>query len=286
MKDLQNKVAVVTGVASGIGKALAIALAKEGCHLVINDYNSEGLKQTEADLPLKSGQKVLSRAFDVSDRNAVEALAKEVESEFGAAHLVINNAGVTLSNSVEDTSYRDFEWVMNINFWGMVYGTKAFLPLLKAQPEAAVANVSSVFGLIGFPGQGAYCSSKFAIRGFTESLRTEAMQEFPHVTIHTIHPGGIDTNIVRNARWGRVISDEEKELIIQESKQNLITPTADMAAAIIRGVKRKKLRILYGYNSGKIDRIVRLFPSRYAKMLIEGLAKQASQFIKNSQKKT
>ena len=276
MKNLKGKVAVVTGVASGIGKALAEELFKEGCHLALNDYDEPGLQATVDSLSPSSDQNIFSKAFDVSDREAFYAFAGEVEAEFGQVDLVINNAGVALGKApVEELRYQDFEWVMNINFWGMVYGTKAFLPQLKKQKEAAVANVSSVFGFAGIRYQSAYCTSKFAIRGFTESLRMEAVNDFPHVTIHTIHPGGINTNIAKNSRWDHTeMSEKDREELMKMSNEQLISSPTVTAQQIIRHIKKKKERIVVGSRATSMDLITRLFPTRYTRILNNNFKKQ------------
>lgn len=271
MKNLKDKVVVITGVASGIGKSLAKAFAKENCHLALNDYDEKGLLQTVKELKAITNQKIITSVFDVAKRENFEAFAKMVEGEFGQVDVVINNAGVALGRvSVEDMEYEDIEWVMNINFWGMVYGTKSFLTLLKKQSESALVNISSVFGIAGIGHQSAYCSSKFAIRGFTESLRMEAKMEFPHVTIHTVHPGGIQTNIARNSRWVESeISKEEHEMTSEKFEKMFIT-TADAAAAkILKCVKKKKSKILIGKDGRQLDWLVRLMPEGYTGVLVK-----------------
>ncbi|MDX1496233.1 MAG: SDR family oxidoreductase, partial [Salinisphaeraceae bacterium] len=170
MKDFNNRVVVITGAGSGIGRALSQAFAQAGAKLAIADNNQANLAETEHML---GNAQVLSQTLDVANREAVYAFADQVKTEYGAADIVINNAGVTFGNTVEDSSYEDFEWLMGINFWGVVYGTKAFLPMLKAADEGVVVNISSVFGIIAFPNQAAYNASKFAVRGFTEALRHE-----------------------------------------------------------------------------------------------------------------
>ena len=276
MRSLNNKIAVVTGVASGIGRSLAQLLAREGCHLALNDYNAEGLAETVSSLQLQAKQKVIHESFDVADRNAFEAFASKVEQTFGAVHLVINNAGVALGRvSVEEVNYDDFEWLMGINFWGMVYGTKAFLPLLKKQEEGAVANVSSVFGFAGIGYQSVYCASKFAIRGFTESLRMEAVNEFPQLTVHTIHPGGINTNIAKNSRWDHSdMSEKDREELLKMSREQLISSPSVTAQQIIQHIKKKKERIVVGHRSTSMDLVTRLFPTRYTRMLNNNLNKE------------
>jgi NAD(P)-dependent dehydrogenase (short-subunit alcohol dehydrogenase family) len=194
MFELRGKVAVVTGAGSGIGRALALNLARRGCRLALADLHEANLAETARLLP----EPPLTQVLDVADREAVYAFAARVQAELGGAQLVINNAGVAVSQMIRDLEYRDFEWLMNINFWGVVHGTKAFLPQLLARRDAAVVNISSVFGLIAVPAQGAYNAAKFAVRGFTEALRHEL--EGTGVASVCVHPGGIRTSIVRNAR--------------------------------------------------------------------------------------
>ncbi len=270
MKNLKNKVAVVTGVGSGIGKALAWQLGQEGCLLAINELNPERLETLTAELE-ESGTTVLPAQFDVADRPSWDEFADQVIRRFGRVDLVINNAGVALGKfTVEEVDYQDFEWLMNINFWGMVYGTKVFLPELKVQDEAALVNVSSVLGLAALAGQSPYCASKFAIRGFTESLRMEAAQEFPHVSIHSVHPGGIKTNIGKDANWENSKLDKgEQERLITKFETTFITTPEDAADQIIQAVKKKKSRVLIGSDARRFDRVARLFPTGYTKMVLK-----------------
>ncbi len=196
MKSFQNKVAAVTGAASGIGRALAIDLAQRGCRLAISDVNEAGLAET-ADLARAAGAEVAQQLVDVADRQAVQAWADSTAAEYGQVNLVFNNAGVALAASVKSLEYEDFEWLMGINFWGVVHGTKSFLPHLLEAGEGHIVNVSSVFGLAGFPGQSAYNAAKFAVRGFTDSLREELEMMNCGVSATCVHPGGIKTNIAR-----------------------------------------------------------------------------------------
>ncbi|MEH6561284.1 MAG: SDR family oxidoreductase, partial [Marinobacter sp.] len=188
MKDLKNKVAVVTGAGSGIGRALAKALAMRGCRLALSDVNEEGLAETAAAI---EGSEVRTYRLDVGDRDAIYAHAAEVAKDFGQVNIIINNAGVALSASVREMTDADFEWIMNIDFWGVAHGTRAFLPHLIASGDGHVVNISSVFGLIGVPTQSAYNAAKFAVRGFTESLRQEMKLEKQPVAVSCVHPGGI-----------------------------------------------------------------------------------------------
>jgi len=275
MKNLKEKVVVITGVASGIGKALAEAFADAGSHLALNDYDEAGLEKVVEDLKTKTDATIISSAFDVSKVHNFEAFAKRVEQTFGRVDIVINNAGVALGRVTgEEVKREDFEWVMNINFWGMVNGTQAFLPFIKKQKEGAVANVSSVFGIAGIAHQAAYCSSKFAIRGFTESVRMEGKLEFPHVTIHSIHPGGISTSIVKNSRWtDENVSEEEKTILTKNFEAKLVTTPEKAAEVIFKSIQKKKERIIIGSDAKWMDRIVRWFPSGYTKIFLKEIKK-------------
>lgn len=187
MKDLKGRVAAITGAASGIGQMLAKNLAELGCNVAIADIDETGLKQT-ADMVSRTGVRVTTHVVDVSDRYQVYRYAEEAAHLHGGVHLLINNAGVALSELLEDATYEDFEWIMGINLWGVIYGCKAFLPHLKKEPEAHIVNVSSVYGIIAFPFNGAYCTTKFAVRGFTETLCQELKDTSVHVSC--VHPGG------------------------------------------------------------------------------------------------
>jgi short-subunit dehydrogenase len=276
MKNLKDKVVVITGAASGIGKALAQHFAKAGSNLALNDFDENGLNQVVQELEKESQGKIISSVFDVSKVEAFEIFAKKVETEFQRVDIVINNAGVALGKvSVEDLSYKDLEWVMNINFFGMVCGTKVFLPFLKKQSEAALINISSVFGIAGIGHQSAYCASKFAIRGFTESLRMEALLDFPHVLIHSVHPGGIKTSIAKNSRWVEEnLSEKEKEETTKNFERMFITTPESAAAIIVKGIQKKKSKIVIGKDGKQLDWLVRLMPTGYSKIILNQFKKE------------
>ncbi|GAA5125844.1 SDR family NAD(P)-dependent oxidoreductase [Alloalcanivorax gelatiniphagus] len=271
MKDFNDKVAVVTGAGSGIGRALAQQLAAAGARLALSDINETALRDTARDLGLGK-DRLITEAFDVADRDAVYAFAERVAGHFGAVHLVINNAGVALGATVEDVSYEDFEWLMGINFWGVVYGTKAFLPHLKRAQEGHIVNVSSVFGLIGVPTQSAYNAAKFAVRGFTESLRQELEIEGGQVSCTTVHPGGIKTNIARNARMAdgmeRITGDPEKAR--RDFEKMFRTTPEEAARTILKGVRGNKRRVLIGSDARAIDSMQRLMPTAYQRIMVAG----------------
>ena len=263
MKQLAGRVAVVTGAASGIGRALAIALAREQMTLALVDRDEPGLRETVA-LVTNAGGMASAHVLDVADETAVNAFAQDVLRAHGHVELLVNNAGVSIFGSVQELASDEIAWLMNVNFWGVVYGTKAFLPALLAQPEACIVNVSSVFGLWAPPGQAAYAASKFAVRGFTESLRAELEGTGVHVL--TVHPGGIKTAIARNARVARAADPVTAATLTKTFEERLLTtPPETMAAAIVAGIKRGRERVLAGRDANRIDVLIRLFPTRAAR---------------------
>jgi NAD(P)-dependent dehydrogenase (short-subunit alcohol dehydrogenase family) len=271
MQSFQGRVIVITGAASGIGRALACAFAKEGGQLALADVDAAGLAETAR---LAGAADCLAETVDVSDRDAVERFAQQVRSRFGVAHVVINNAGVAVSQTLAETRYEDFQWIMGINFWGVVHGTQAFLPLLRAADEAVIVNVSSVFGLIAFPTQGAYNASKFAVRGFTEALRHEC--EGTHIRAICVHPGGIRTNILKNARFYSDAYGQNDHARSMAEFERIARTTPERAAqTIVNGIRRNKLRILIGPDAYLIDWVQRLLPARYMKVIAAVLARAA-----------
>ena len=269
MKTFKGKVAAITGAGSGMGRELAIQLAREGCEVAISDIGEKGLSETAA-LVGETGTKFTSAKVDVASREQVYAWADRVVSEHGKANLIFNNAGVALGATVEGMSYEDFEWLMNINFWGVVYGTKAFLPHLKAAGEEGhIINISSVFGLAGIPSQSAYNAAKFAVRGFTESLRQELEIQKSLVSATCVHPGGIKTNIARAAR----MSESVKDLGIDASKANsrfeklFITSAASAAGTILNAVRHNQRRVLVGPDAYALDLMVRSMPTAYQRIV-------------------
>ncbi|MBI2382475.1 MAG: SDR family NAD(P)-dependent oxidoreductase [Gammaproteobacteria bacterium] len=261
---LEGKVAVVTGAGSGIGRALAHNLASKGCKLALADIDAAGLQETAAGIDTE----VLTQKLDVADRAAVYAFADAVKGRFGTAHVVVNNAGVAVSQTIADLGYQDFEWLMGINFWGVVHGTKAFLPMLLAQDEGAVVNISSVFGLFAWPAQGAYNAAKFAVRGFTECLRIELRDT--DVKAISVHPGGIKTNIVRNARVHVDHRGRRDAKALADEFQRLARTTPEKAAQIIvDGIERGRPRVLVGPDAVLMDKIQRLMPESYSGVLLK-----------------
>jgi NAD(P)-dependent dehydrogenase (short-subunit alcohol dehydrogenase family) len=257
MKNLAHKVAAVTGAASGIGRMLAVNLAAEGCHLALADIDEAGLKETATLIGGKVNVSI--HRVDVSDREQVFRFAEEAERIHSGVDLVINNAGVALGDFLETVPLEDFEWLMGINFWGVVYGTMAFLPLLKKRPEGHVVNISSINGILPNPNNGPYCSAKFAVKGYTETLAQE-MRGTP-IHISCVHPGGIKTNIARNTRFNRAMYSLSREKSIKLYEEELFKTTADEAAKIImQGIKRNKRRIMVGTDAKVLDLITRMFP--------------------------
>jgi short-subunit dehydrogenase len=261
MRELRGKVVVVTGAGSGIGRALALQLASEGSRLALVDVDAEGLDET-CHLARGHGAEIRCYAVDVAERVRMEELALDVARDLGNADVVINNAGVGSTGRVQDLQYATLAWTMQVNFWGVVHGTKAFLPMLLEQPEAAVVNVASVFGLMGAPGQAAYCASKFAVRGFTEALQQD-LHGTP-VAATLVLPGGVRTQITRRSRSDLPVSAEALRRGKAEFERHLTTPPERAARAILQGVREKKRRVLIGADALVLDRLVRWFPERHA----------------------
>lgn len=265
---LHNRVAAVTGAAGGIGRAVAVELADRGADVAVSDIDEEGLAET-ADLVAGRGADVHRAIVDVADREAVHGWADQVAEQFDDVHLIVNNAGVSVSASVEGLSYEDLDWIMDINFRGVVHGTKAFLPYIRRAGEGRVVNVSSVFGLIASPTQSAYNASKFAVRGFTESLRAELALDDASVGASTVHPGGIDTDIVRNSRVGDTgVLERSREEVVQEFEQEIARLSPEETAEIIvDGIRRDNGRILVGVDAKLMDIMQRIVPGSYPEPL-------------------
>lgn len=261
MQQLKDKVAVITGAGSGIGRALALALAKRGTKLALNDWNGDSLAETVQ--MIGDQTEVQSATFDVGDKDSVYSFAKNVNDHFGRVDIVVNNAGFTLEQKkIEHVDIEDYERIMRVNMWGVIYGSKAFLPFLKEQAEASLVNISSIFGIVGQPLQGPYVASKFAVRGFTETLRNEHRKS--SVAITCVHPGGIRTNIIRN------IETNEKARLQKFANafdKMAGTSAEDAAAQIMNAIQKKKVRLLIGRDAKLLDIAARLLPRTYDKLI-------------------
>ncbi|WP_269137244.1 SDR family NAD(P)-dependent oxidoreductase [Psychrobacter sp. Ps1] len=272
----RNHVAAITGAGSGMGRELAIHLAKMGCHVALSDINPEQLAATKQ-LLANYDVNVTMTVLDVSDNKAVEAWADSVMSDHGKVNFIFNNAGVALYSTVEGSSISELEWVMNINFWGVVYGTKAFLPLIKNSVKQSqfgehghIVNTSSLFGLTAQPSQSAYNSSKFAVRGFTESLRQELNIQNCGVSATCIHPGGIKTNIANSARGNESIHDigmSTGPKAIRSFNKFLKFDANEAAWIILQAAATNQQRCLIGNDAKIVDAIQRVFPSHYSQVL-------------------
>lgn len=269
MKSFDSKVAAITGAGSGIGRALALELGRQSCHLALSDVNEEGLQQT-VEQARDLGARVTFAKVDVAVREDVYAWADTVVNDHGKVNLIFNNAGVALGSTVEKMSYGDFEWLMDVNFWGVVHGTKAFLPHLKASGDGHVVNISSVFGLVGIPTQSAYNSAKFAVRGFTESLRQELDMLDYGVSASCVHPGGVKTGIARSARMDSSVKDLGiNDIDTREKFEKTFITSADKAAKeILQGVQRNQRRILVGPDARVFDWMARLLPTAYQRISV------------------
>jgi NAD(P)-dependent dehydrogenase (short-subunit alcohol dehydrogenase family) len=270
MKDFRDRVAAITGAASGIGRSLSLELARRGAHLALSDVDEAGLAETGLRAK-RVGVEVTTARVDVADRAAVEAWADLVVADHGRVNLIANNAGVAVGATVEGTSYEDLEWLMGINFWGVVHGTKAFLPHLRAAGEGHVVNISSIFGLMGIPSQSAYNAAKFAVRGFTEALRQEMALAGHPVKVTAVHPGGIKTAIARNMTAAEGI--DIKDLADTFDKKLAGTSPEKAATIILDAVRKNKARVLVGPDAKALDLIVRLTGSGYQRLFSSVIAK-------------
>ncbi|MCW2840020.1 MAG: acetoin dehydrogenase [Aeromicrobium sp.] len=263
MTHVTGKVAVVTGAASGIGRALAVELARRGARLAISDVELAGLAETEA-LVRAEGAQVRCDALDVSQRELVLAYADTVVEHFGTVNLVFNNAGIAFTGTVEKMSFKDIDRVMDVDFWGVVNGTKAFLPHLIASGDGHVVNISSIFGLFSVPSQSAYNAAKFAVRGFTESLRQEMLNGGLPVKVTCVHPGGIKTNIARN---GEQVEGLDHDDLASSFDKLARTSPQKAAEVILAGVEKNRARVLIGADAWVLDKLVRLTGSGYQRLV-------------------
>lgn len=262
MRTLANRVAVVTGAASGIGRALAAALAGRGAHLALVDVDAPGLAESAGQAGA-TGVRVTTHAVDVADRDAMAALPAAVLAAHGHVHVLVNNAGVALDGTFDELPLDDVAWLMGANFWGVVHGCAFFLPHLRREPEAHVVNLSSVFGLIGMPENSAYCASKFAVRGLSESLMVELAGSSVGVTC--VHPGGVKTNIARRAR----LRNEARRVAITDEFERIARMTPQRAAArIVRAIERGTPRLRLGPETYVVDWAKRLAPVATQRLLV------------------
>lgn len=270
MKNINSKVVAITGAASGIGRELAVSLAKEGCHLALADKDLMGLEETRRLLSSNTysaqgepAVKCTVHAVDVASREQVYHWADTVVSEHGQVDIVINNAGVALTGSIEEISIEDFNWVFDIVFYGVLYGTKAFLPYLRLRPEAHVVNISSVNGFFPFPDNSPYNCAKHAVKALNQTLIQELHGSA--INVVSVHPGGIQTNIVNNSRFVGVNDSEEYRAAAKKSFSEIAMTSPEKAAeVIIRGIKKNKQRLLVGYDAYVLDWLSRIFPQAFS----------------------
>lgn len=272
MQGFTGKVAVVTGAGSGIGQALALELGRSGAKLAISDVDTDGLAQTEQQLTA-IGAPVKADRLDVTEREAFISYADDVNNHFGKVNQIYNNAGIAFTGDVEVSQFSDIERVMDVDFWGVVNGTKAFLPHLIASGDGHVVNISSLFGLFSTPGHAAYSAAKFAVRGFTEALCQEMLRAGHPVRVTCVHPGAIKTAIARNGT--AVDGVDVTDLAAEFDEKVAKTSAEDASRIILHGVRRNKARVLVGAGAKSMDLIVRLTGSGYQRILA-GVARRAS----------
>ena len=263
---MRGKVAVITGAAGGIGRGIALALARRGCSLALADIDEAGLGETAA-LAEGLGVAASRHRLDVAERAAIAAFPEAVTAAHGGADILVNNAGVAVGGTFEQVSEEDFEWLFAINFWGVVRMTRAFLPLLRASGDAHLVNLSSLFGLIAPPGQTAYCASKFAVRGFSESLRNELEAEGARIAVTVVHPGGVATRIAENARTPPDLGDEQIAANRERFKRLLKMPPERAGETIVAAMERRQPRVIVGSDAKAAALIERLAPVSYWKTL-------------------
>jgi NAD(P)-dependent dehydrogenase (short-subunit alcohol dehydrogenase family) len=261
---LQGKVVVVTGAGSGIGRALAVLAARHGARVAISDVDATGLAETAATVKEVSGLEAHTDKLDVRDRDAVKAYAAAVAADLGGVDAVVNNAGVALNGDFAELDYESLEWIMDIDFWGVVHGSKEFLPYLVESGDGRLVNISSLFGLMAVPGQSAYNAAKFAVRGLTEAIRQEMVVSGTPVKVTCVHPGGIKTAIARNAR--AVGQDQAKAAELFDKKLARMTPER-AAEIIVDGMVAGKPRVLVGGDAKALDLLVRVLGSGYQRVV-------------------
>jgi short-subunit dehydrogenase len=270
----EGSAAAITGAASGIGRALAFELAARGSDVALADVDQAGLESIAQEITSEHGRRATISRVDVADPIQIQEFALSAAAAFPALNLVINNAGVALLGQFDEFDLNQMAWLMEINFWGVVRGTRAFLPHLKSRPLAHIVNISSIFGIIAPPGQSAYSASKFAVRGFSESLRHELAMSNSPVRLSVVHPGGVKTNIARRARAGSSLRENQNSNEIGDRFEKVARTTAsDAAQRIIRGIERGEPRILIGPDARLLDFIQRLRPGAYWSLLASAFSK-------------
>ena len=264
MTAIPGAAVALTGAASGIGRALALELAARGADLAVADRDEAGLRTVAGEITGKRKTNVTLHRIDVGNAEEIEAFAQAATTAHPALNILINNAGVALLGQFGEIDQAEMEWLININFWGVVRATRAFLPQLSRQKQAHIVNLSSIFGIIAPPGQTAYCASKFAVRGFSESLRHELKAAGSPVRLLVVHPGGIATNIARNARTGFGMTDNARRVHMIERFDHAAKTTPETAALrIIEGIESNRPRVLIGGDARFLDILQRLKPGKY-----------------------
>jgi short-subunit dehydrogenase len=277
MTAIRGAAAAVTGAASGIGRALACELAARGCDLALADRDEAGLQAVAAEIAKTHSSKVTVHRVDVAEAGQIQDFAQAAIAAHPGLNILVNNAGVALLGAFNEIDQAQMEWLMNINFWGVVHATRAFLPHLARKPEAHIVNISSIFGIVAPPGQTAYAAAKFAVRGFSESLRHELQVAKSPVRLSVVHPGGVSTNIVRNSRTGAGVTDNARRAQSIE-RFDAVAKTTPAAAAlrIIAGIEKNQPRILIGNDARFMDLLQRFRPATYWTVLARRLEKMAN----------
>jgi short-subunit dehydrogenase len=276
MTTIRGAAAAVTGAASGIGRALALELAARGCDLALADRDEAGLQTLAAEITSSHSRKATVHRVDVSEPEQIRDFAQAAIAAHPALNIVVNNAGVALMGTFSEIDQAQMDWLMNINFWGVVHSTRAFLPHLALKPEAHIVNLSSIFGIVAPPGQTAYAAAKFAVRGFSESLRHELQMAASPVRLSVVHPGGVATSIARNSRTGAGMTDNARRAQSIERFEAVAKTTPKAAALrIIKGIENNQPRILIGNDARFMDLLQRFRPGTYWAVLARRMAKKS-----------